>query len=151
MLGLFYFYYLYRKPLTMKKFILLVSIFIFCICEAKDTTRIKTNVLSTEELREYLSSPQVNRNESLGMDAAMAGYGTSRFDKHINYTTQEDLYAKRELLRKEEQKNIMITIAIVVSVVALILFLYQKVRRATNEKAETKKKLQGNWTQDNTL
>ena len=67
--------------------------------------RVKTNITSRDELQNILMHPVLaDRNESLGLEAGMAGYGTSRYDTSFNYDPDRDLEHARAVTQSSGSK-----------------------------------------------
>ncbi len=81
------------------------------------------------------------RNESLGMEAAIAGYGSSRWDEHIEFRPGMDLKAARKVARDAYISNVITWV--VISVVAAAL-VYAIVRFVNEYKKKPKKKKESN-------
>lgn len=77
------------------------------------------------------------KNESIGMQAIQEGYGSSKWDKYIEYYPGKDLKKSRELAKQQHQEKLVsILVPSILGTILLIFLIWQLVKKLQSKKKD---------------
>ena len=77
------------------------------------------------------------KSESVGMQAIQDGYGSSKWDKNIEYYPGKDLKKSRELAKQQHQEELVsILVPSILGTILLIFLIWQLVKKLQSKKKD---------------